>query len=183
MEQPNTPIGQLSQQMAQGVPALDQNTVGSPNFDPSLQPPMPSAMPQGSPMDAIHRAFARRGKPVPAHLQAPQAPQAQPQQPDASGQVTLPIQDENPQQPGTQVQPSEAELLIKAITKRLDHHNKVTEKLVDSFLMNDWKNPGANDEARANKQFGQGLRNGGGLTSLEQVSPNKFVDNRPSINQ
>lgn len=129
MEQPNTPIGQLSQQMAQGVPTLDQNTAGSPNFDPSLQPPMPGAMPQGSPMtamdSALHRAHQRRGMPIPAQMS-----QASGQQ----GDVTLPIEDNNPQQPGVQVSPTEAELILKAMDSRLKHHSKITEHLMKTFL-------------------------------------------------
>lgn len=127
-------LGQLNQSMSQGVPALGQVSSTSPNADPSLQVQPPMAMPQKSPatMMHLHSAAARRGI---DHTQIPQLNL------DASGQVTLPIQDANSQEAGVQIPVSEEELLIKAINtsnqalhKRLDHHSKMTDKLVTSFL-------------------------------------------------
>lgn len=125
--QPNGLIGQLNQSMSQGQPALSQVSSTSPSFDPSLQVQPPTAMPQKSPatMMHLHSAAARRGI---DHTQIPQL------QPDASGMVTLPVQDANQQEAGVQVPISEEMQLIKAITKRLDHHSKMTDKLVTSFL-------------------------------------------------
>lgn len=112
MMNPQGLLGQLNQSMQQGVPALGQVSGTSPNFDASLQPQPPTAMPQKSPatMMHLHGAAQRRGI-DPASVQQ--------LQPDASGNVTLPVQDSNTQQPGVQVPVSEAELILKALSSRL----------------------------------------------------------------
>lgn len=127
---PQSPIGQLNSSMQAGTPEISQVSGGSPNFDPSLVAPQNTPMGDKSPASEIHetplhRALKRRGISIPPQLQSQTAP--------TPGMTTLPIQDESAQ-PGVQVPTSEAELIIKALTKRMDHHSKVTEKLLDSFL-------------------------------------------------
>lgn len=64
-------------------------------------------------MGALQRSLQAKGIQMPQAAQSPQgAPQGGPQ-------VTLPVQDENPQQPGTQVSQSEAQLILKALSSRL----------------------------------------------------------------
>ncbi len=121
--QPTSVLGQLSQSMAQGQPELNQISQSSPAGQPGLQPPPATPMPEKNPLDLIRKAAMRRGMNVDNH------PQMQ-SQPNAVQPAMM-----APQQPQQQVIPkTEAELLISAITKRLDHHSKVTEKLLDSFL-------------------------------------------------
>ncbi len=124
-------IGQLNRSMQADTPALDQVTGTSPNFDPSLATPAPSAMPDKSPatMMHLHGALARRGI-NPTSIEQLNQPE------QAGGQplVTLPIQDQSPQQPGVQVPMSEADLIIKALSKRLDHRNKMEASVAKAML-------------------------------------------------
>jgi hypothetical protein len=79
------------------------------------------------PLGALHRYFERNNMPKPQQLAAGTMQPA--------GQVTLPdVQDTNPGQPGTQVPVSEGELILKALTKRLEHHSKTAEKIVNAAL-------------------------------------------------
>lgn len=123
--QPQGLIGQLNQSMSQGVPALGQVSSTSPNFDPSLQaqPPMPNPTSStGAGISpALQRAMAKGG-------------QQQSQQPQQPQSVTLPVQDQNPQQPGVQVPATEAELLIKALSSRLGLIGKHESAIRDHML-------------------------------------------------
>lgn len=132
--QPTSVLGQLNQSMQAGTPTLDQVSGSSPNFDPNLQPTSPAPMPQGSPatMMHLHGALSRRGINPTSIQQLNDAGQ----QGGSNGQplVTLPIQDQNQEQPGVQVPMSEADLIIKALSKRLDHRNKM-EATVAKVMM------------------------------------------------
>lgn len=129
-------MSMLSSGMAQGNSPLNQVQQGSPNFDPSLQTPPNAPMPQKSPvsMMRLSNAANQRGVDLSQHpqmmgAQAP-APAAQPQQP----QMTLPVQDQNPEQSGTQVPLSEAELILKAMDSRLKHLSKHEQHLTEVLL-------------------------------------------------
>lgn len=107
--------------------ALSQDSPASAGYDPSLTVPSYPPMPQGSPVADMHlkAAMARRaggGQP------AQPAPQSASQTPSQS--ITLPVQDSNPQQPGVQVNPTEAELIIKAMTDRMKHLSKKDEHVL-----------------------------------------------------
>lgn len=140
---PTSILGQISQSMASGQSPLNSISSSSPAFQPGLTPPS-VPMPDKSPASFIHRAAGRRGMDLSNHpqLQANFAQSPTPGAPvnsDPSSftnpqQATLPIQDQNPQQPGVQVPISEAELIVKALNKRLDHHTKMTEKLMNTML-------------------------------------------------
>jgi|GEM_PF-5905662 len=138
--QPNTPLGQLSQSMQAGTPELLQQTGGSPNFSPSLQPPSASPMPEKSPMSgihgtALHRALQRRGLPIPPQLQPGGANvQIDPQ----TGRQAFPKDILNPQpgEPGTNdaLPISEVETIVNALTKHLGHKAKQESKILDAAL-------------------------------------------------
>lgn len=125
-------MSQLTQSMAQGGSPMNVQTPGSPMYQPSLTPQTPSPMPDKSPttamhLGALHRYFEKNNIPKPSQLQSGNIAPA--------GQVTLPpVQDVNPNQSGTQIPTSEAELIIKALSKRLEHHSKTAEKIVGSML-------------------------------------------------
>lgn len=111
--------GALSRSMMEGQPL--PTSPQSASFQPSLVVPQNPPMPNKSPITSMHlqSAMARRA--------GQQQPDAVPQNatPSASpNQITLPAQDQNPQQPGVQVPLSEAELIIKALSDRLKHHTK-----------------------------------------------------------
>ncbi len=114
--------------MQQGVPALDQNTPTSPNFEPGMTTPS-IPMPDKSPatMMHLHSALQRRGI-NPASIA---------QLNNSNNSVTLPtqaIQDHNPQQPGVQIPASEAELIIKALSRRLEHRNKIEASVAKAII-------------------------------------------------
>lgn len=123
-------MSQLSNTMATGQSPMNVQTPGSPMFDPGLISPNPSPMPNKSPMSMMHlqNHFKNTGMPLPPQLQQMQGGQGQ--QP----LVTLPIEDQSQQQPGVQVPASEAELIIKAMTKHLDHKHKMEGKMLDAVL-------------------------------------------------
>lgn len=120
-------LGQLTQQMAQGVPTLGQVGSSSPNFDPGLQPPPQTQLPSKSPITdmplaALHRAFERRGMQKPAQLaQAPQLPQAAPQAPQAPSAQQTP-------------QVSEAQAIIDALSKRLAHRTNMEKHITKALI-------------------------------------------------
>ena len=124
--EPSTIIGQVNRSMNAGVPALDQMSSSNPGFNPGNIPPSSAPMPNGSPMTgvetALHRHFKRNNMAVPQQLQ--------PQQPE----ITLPVQDANPSQSGTQIPVSEVELVLRALSKHLDHKNKIEDKLLNTIL-------------------------------------------------
>lgn len=107
-------MSQLSNSMAQGGSPMNVQTPGSPQFDPSLQMPSPTPMPDQS----ISSQFS----PSQMQQQPPQGMGQQPQQ-----MATLPIQDGDQQTPGVQVPASEAELIIKALGKRMQSLSKIHE--------------------------------------------------------
>jgi len=128
-------IGQLNQSMSQGQPALSQVSSTSPNFDPSLAATPSTPTPDRSPMSfvhkdhlaAVHKAFQRRGLPVPSHLQGGT-------QPDANGMITLPtMPDANAGQAGEQITPTEAQMIVKALDSRLKTLSK-NESAIHSAL-------------------------------------------------
>lgn len=108
-------MSQLSQSMVQGLPPQSVQTPGSPGFDPSTQPVVSPQMPQGSPASLM---------PSPGQMQQPQAAQ----------QVTLPIEDQNPQTPGTQVSITEAEKIISALEGRLKNIGSVEKMTAQAAL-------------------------------------------------
>lgn len=119
--------------MNSGAPALQQVSNTAPTFQPGMSAPT-TPMPDKSPASLIHgspfhRALQRRGIDMPTQAQMPATAQ-----PNASGDVTLPIQDANPSQPGVQVPPSEAELIIKALTSRLHMLGKHESAVRDALL-------------------------------------------------
>jgi hypothetical protein len=144
--EPNTPIGQLNQSMQANVPAPAQVSGGSPNFQPSLQPPVNTPMPEKSPatMMHLHGALKRRGI-DPATIPQMMSPQGQPvpngaQNPPPASQPFQPLP-AHPvmNQPPTNLtnpQPvekplSESGALVKALEKiagtfgkRLDKHSE-----------------------------------------------------------
>lgn len=120
-------MARLTQGMQAGNSPMNTVTSGSPNFQPSLQSPTPSPMPNKT--FHLEAALKRRGMQLPPQLAQQGEPQAQ------GGQVTLPnVQDINPQQPGVQVPLSEVELIIKALSKHLDHKNKMEAKVLEAAL-------------------------------------------------
>lgn len=127
--QPQSLLGQVTSSMASGQSPLNQISSSSPASQPGLMPPPQTPMP-GNDYSVIHKAAASRGMDLSGH------PQLQPGQSQQSqGQdVTLPIQDNNPQQPGVQVPASEAELIIKALTGRMKTISGHEEKIRDAAL-------------------------------------------------
>lgn len=125
-------MSQLNNSMQSGGSPMNVQTPGSPNYDPSLIAPSPTPTPQGSPMSQIHithpdlHAVLQKQGISPADPNAPT--------PNAAGNVTLPIQDEEPQSPGVQVPLSDAQLIIKAMSKHMDHKNKIEAKVLDAAI-------------------------------------------------
>lgn len=112
--------GSLARSMMSGQPAIDQESPLSAGFDPSLVVPQRPPMPNGSPMSAMSPALK-------ALVNQSQAPMGQLQQPvssSQSNQVTLPVEDASPNQPGVQVQSSEAMKIIGAMEHYLKHITK-----------------------------------------------------------
>jgi hypothetical protein len=144
MNPPNSIVGQVNRSMNAGVPALDQMTSSNPGFNPGNMPPPNTPMPNKSPMSAIHRALARRGI-NPANipqLQSPQipangvgqgggvVPQPQMGTPAAgSGGVAQASSAPTPSMPV-----SETELILKALSKHLDHRGKIEERLLNAMI-------------------------------------------------
>ncbi len=126
-------MSQLTAGMAQGTSPMNTVTPGAPTYQPSLVPPQNTPMPDKSPTSAmhLHNAFQRRGLPIPPQLQTQAT--AQPSVSQGGSQVTLPVEDQNPQQAGVQVPVGEAELIIKALTSRLQmlgkHESAVRDHL------------------------------------------------------
>lgn len=111
--------GDLARSMTAGQPAPMQQSPLSSNFAPNLVVPPPPQLPNKSPMSAMSPALQAAMQRGSQSTQTPPAPQQN------SQQVTLPVQDQNQQQPGIQVPISEAELIIKAMTERLKHTTKM----------------------------------------------------------
>lgn len=105
---------QLAQSMQSGQSPMNISTPGGPMQQQGLQAPSPTPMPDKSPMTMIN---------PPQGMQVPTNPQSPAQ---ATGQdVTLPIQDANPQQAGVQIPASESELILKALDHRLKTLSKI----------------------------------------------------------
>ena len=121
--------GAISGNMRAGVPAPGQLSPQSPNFQGPLQAPQNPPMPNKSPTSAMHLTDALKRRNIDPGAIAQLTQSTQPQ-------VTLPIQDQNPQQPGVQVPQSEAELIIKALTDRMKtlgkHESAVRDHLFNS---------------------------------------------------
>jgi hypothetical protein len=110
--QPASLQQQLASGMLGGSSPMNVATQGSPTYDPNLQPPSPSPMPNQS----ITGQFSPSQMQQPAQSQAPQ------------GQMlTLPTEDRDPQAPGHQVSLSEAEKIIGALESRLKNISKVEQ--------------------------------------------------------
>lgn len=124
---------QLNNSMQSGGSPMDVQTPGSPMFDPSLQTPSPTPMPQGSPMSQIHVTHPDLHAVLQKQGISPGGGDPA-MQPNAAGNVTLPLQDQEPQSPGVQVPLSDAQLIIKAMTKHMDHKNKIEAKVLDAAL-------------------------------------------------
>lgn len=106
-------MSQLSQSMQQGQSPMSVALPGSPTAMQGMSA-TPSPMPDKSPMSQIH---------PPQGMQVPVNPQAPAQ---ATGQdVTLPVQDTDPNQPGVQIPASESELILKALDHRLKTLSKI----------------------------------------------------------
>lgn len=132
---PNSIVGQLNRSINAGAPVLDQVSSSSPNFDSMLQPPANTPMPNKSPVTPLERALHRRGM---TNVQVPQQASQQATQGQGGPEITLPVNDSNPNQPGVQVPASEAEKLIGALEKisgtfgkRLEMINKHEERVRD----------------------------------------------------
>jgi hypothetical protein len=126
---PQSLMGRLTQGMAAGSSPMDQVTPGSPMFQPGMTPPQQAPMPNKS--FHLQKAFQRRGMPMPpqvAQMDTQQPPQATPQ----SGQPPQPAVTQQPQVPL-----SEAELIIKAMAKHLDHKGKMEAKILEAALPQD----------------------------------------------
>jgi hypothetical protein len=138
---------QLTNTMSQGQSPMNVQTPGSPMYQPSLITPAPAPTPDRSPeaamhLGALHRYYEKNGMQKPSQLTS--APTAQP----GGSQVTLPVQDTNPQQPGVQIPVSEAELIVKALTKRLEHHSKAGEKVLNALMPDFSQSPVAGQSAQ-----------------------------------
>ncbi len=151
---PTSPLGQISQSMASGQSPLNQISNSSPAAQPGLMPPPAPPMPEKSPASEIHdtplhRAFARRGKMVPQQLndfishQPYEVKSAyrkligtDPTQINNEMAAQSSLNQPQPTQPSQQpeVPLTEAEKIVGVLGKRLEHHNKMAEKLVDTFL-------------------------------------------------
>ena len=129
--QPSSIVGQVNRSMNAGVPALDQMSSSNPGFNPGNMPPASAPMPNKSPMSAIHRALGRRGinpASIP-QLNQPQTPQTPPQiAPPVAQQATA------SSAPTASMPVSETELILKALSKHLDHKGKIEEKLLNAMI-------------------------------------------------
>lgn len=106
-------MSQLAQTMATGGSPMNIQTPGAPTYQPGLQQPTPPQMPdktfqtsQGAPMQQM-------------------AAQQQLQQGQQGQMMTLPVEDQDPQSPGTQVTETEAEKIIKALSDRMKSLSKI----------------------------------------------------------
>lgn len=138
---PQNLLSQLNSSMQAGVPEPGQVSGTSPAFQPSLQPPPTSPMPEKSPASeitetALHRAFKRRQMPLPAQLQPTG---------EMAGQNGLPVShpvsnmppngmQNDPSQPQPEVPMSEVELILKAMGTHIKHKDKMEEKIMHAFL-------------------------------------------------
>ncbi len=108
-----------------GGSPLNIMTPGSAGFQPQLQTPQAPNMPSKSPMSQINPPspmLDQNGQPVGHPLINPPPPL--PPHP-VQNQVTLPIQDSDPNQPGIQIPATESELILKALDHRLKALSKI----------------------------------------------------------
>lgn len=112
--------GMIANSMGQNIPMPQQVTQASPNFDPSLQPQPTIPTPNEHPMSPLHQAMARRG------LTMPVQPTSQPNPMATTSFSPQPIEQAlSPQSPGgAGITKTEAEKIIEALSKRLEHLGK-----------------------------------------------------------
>ncbi len=111
---------QLANSMQMGNSPLNVQTPGSPNYNPSLVTQQPTPMPQGSPASDFTPTQMQQGQPMQPQTQEPQ--------------LTLPVEDSNPQAQGTQVSVSEAEKIIAALEGRLKNIGSVEKMTAQAAL-------------------------------------------------
>ena len=134
--QPSSIVGQVNRSMNAGVPALDQMSSSNPGFNPGNMPPASAPMPNKSPMSAIHKALGRRGINPASIPQLNQSPQISAQTPPPP---QMPVGESGgvaqaSSAPTASMPVSETELILRALSKHLDHKGKIEEKLLNAMI-------------------------------------------------